>query len=142
MYRILDLPQVPKELILPIEQVLELENIFGGKSKNYTIHEVQDDLRVWLQKIFPNNIKFRYQTLVDGVPIHRDRGRDTALNYIIDTGGENVQTVWYDKDKVKITHSVILTSGVWHELQVNHYHTVTNIQGRRFAITVSNTAKL
>ena len=113
-----------------------MENIFGGKSKNYTIHEVQDDLRVWLQKLFPNHTKFRYQTLVDEIPMHKDRGRDIALNYIIDTGGENVQTVWSEGDHV------VLPQGVWHELQVNHYHTVTNIQGRRFAITVSNTAKL
>ena len=28
-YKFLDLPEVPEDLILPVEEVLQLENIFG-----------------------------------------------------------------------------------------------------------------
>lgn len=127
---------VPEELILPVEQVLELPNFFTGETPNYTIHEVQDDLREWLQKEFPDRTKFRYQTLTKTVPVHKDIGRTECINYIIDNGGQNVQTIWYEEDYVTPTHNVILPERTWHLLQVDYYHTVTNIQGRRFAITV------
>ena len=69
-YTKLDLPKVPDNLILPMYEVLKLENIFGGKSKNYTIHECQPELKEYLQKLFPEYTKFRYQTLTKDIPIH------------------------------------------------------------------------
>jgi|TARA_R100000030_G_scaffold77306_1_gene60184 hypothetical protein len=135
-YKFLDLPEVPEDLILPVEEVLQLENIFGGETKNYTIHECQDELREYLKELFPECEKFRYQTLIKGVPVHKDRGRTTAINYIIETGGNNVQTIWYEEDYTTPTHNVILPKKKWHELQVDLYHTVANIEERRFAITV------
>ena len=135
-YKFLDLPEVPEDLILPVEEVLQLENIFGGETKNYTIHECQDELREYLKELFPECEKFRYQTLIKGVPVHKDRGRTTAINYIIETGGDNVQTIWYEEDYTTPTHHVVLPKKKWHELQVDLYHTVENIEERRFAITV------
>jgi hypothetical protein len=136
-YKFLNIPSVPDHLILPVEEVLELENIFGGRSPNYTIHECQDELREYLQALFPECTKFRYQTLVHGVPVHKDRGRTTAINFILDTGGPNVQTIWYESDQTTPAGSVVLPAKQWHELQVDTHHTVMNIEGRRFAITVA-----
>ena len=136
-YKFLNLPVVPEHLILPVEQVLELENIFGGRSPNYTIHECQAELVEYLQEQFPEYTKFRYQTLVHGVPVHKDRGRTTALNYIIDPGGANVHTIWYDEDQVIPTCDAVLVKNQWHILQVDSYHTVMNIEERRFAITIA-----
>ena len=136
-WRLLDLPTVPEHLILPVEQVLELENIFGGHTNNYTIHEVQPELREWLQRVFPDKTKFRYQTLIDDIPVHKDRGRDIAINYIINTGGDNVRTVWYEEDYTTPTHDAIMPAHTWHELQVDTYHSVLGLQERRFAITVA-----
>ena len=56
-YTKLDLPKIPKELILPIKEVLQLENIFGGRSKNYTIHECQPELSEYLKEVFPVILK-------------------------------------------------------------------------------------
>ena len=136
-YKYLELPVVPVSLILPVEEVLELENIFGGETKNYTIHECQDELREYLKELFPERQTFRYQTLVHGIPVHKDRGRTTAINYIIETGGNNVQTIWYEEDYVTPTYNVVLPKKIWHEIQVDQYHTVMNIEERRFAITIA-----
>lgn len=136
-YKYLNLPSVPTHLILPIEEVLKLENIFGGETTNYTIHDVQQELKDFLQAIFPDKTKFRYQTLIDEIPVHIDRGRTTAINYIIKSGGENVKTVWYKDDYTTPTSDIILKPNQWHELQVDIYHNVTNLTERRFAITVA-----
>ena len=135
-YKYLNLPSVPTHLILPVEDVLKLENIFGGETNNYTIHEVQVELKDFLQAIFPDKTKFRYQTLIDEIPVHIDRGRTTAINYIINSGGDNVKTVWYEDDYTTPTYDVILETQKWCELQVDIYHNVTNLTERRFAITV------
>lgn len=136
-FNYLDLPTVPEHLILPVEEVLELENIFGGETKNYTIHECQDELRDYLKNLFPHRDTFRYQTLIHSIPVHKDRGRTTAINYLINTGGADVQTIWYEEDYTTPTYRVVLSNRRWHEIQVDRYHTVTNIQQRRFAITIA-----
>jgi hypothetical protein len=137
-YTILDdLPIVPEHLILSLSEVVKLTNWFRGKSKNYTIHECQDNLREYLQNEFPKYEHFRYQTLVDGVPIHKDRNRTRALNYIIDAGGSDVHTIWYDEDKITPICDIVLPTNKWHILEVDSYHTITNIKERRFAITIA-----
>ena len=63
-YKFLDLPEVPEDLILPVEEVLQLENIFGGETKNYTIHECQDELREYLKELFPERENFVIKLLL------------------------------------------------------------------------------
>lgn len=136
MYSYLDLPQVPTELILPLEEILKLENIFGGATDKYTIHECQDDLRDFLQPLFPSHTKFRYQTLREGVPVHIDRGRTEAINYLIETGGDNVSTVWYEYDWATPFLEKVFEKNRWHALKVDIYHGVSSIKTCRYAITI------
>ena len=148
-YRLLtDLPSIPENLILPVEEVLELENhaTWDGVTKNYTLHKCQDELIEYLKELFPERNDFWYQTIVQELPIHKNKNfselyirelPSTRLNYLIDAGGENVQTIWYTDISKEITHNVVLPIQVWHELQVYIYHSVNNIEEgrRRFAIT-------
>jgi hypothetical protein len=136
-YKFLDVPEIPEELILPLDEVLQLENIFGGATNNYTIHECQPELRDWLKSHFPDCTKFRYQTLIDEIPVHKDRGRDIAINYILDTGGDDVKTVWYEEDWTTATHDMIFPAKKWHEIDVSIYHGVSGLTSRRWAITVA-----
>lgn len=136
-YTKLDLPKIPKELILPIKEVLQLENIFGGRSKNYTIHECQPELSKYLKELFPECTKFRYQTLTKDVPIHTDRGRDFAINYIIETGGPDAETCWYEDYMQQPIDTVVLPKEEWYKLTVDIHHTVRNITDWRFAVTVN-----
>ena len=136
MYRLLDMPRVPDNLILPIGKILEIENFFGGYTDRYTIHDCQPDLQQFLKKLFPEYKKFCYQTLQDNVPIHIDTGRTTAINYIVKSGGDRVSTAWYTDefgDKIK---EVVIKPKKWHELEVDKWHGVHGITDRRVAITV------
>ena len=136
-YEYLDLPSPPPELLLDLNSVRQLENIFGGATKNYTIHECPDNLADWLQSIFPSYTKFRYQTLTKDIPCHVDRGRDTAINFLLDTGGNNVSTAWYTDEFGDKIDEVVLELGRWHKLRVDQWHTVHGITGDRLAITVA-----
>lgn len=136
-YEYLDMPAPPMDLIdTNIDDVLALENIFLGQSDRYTMHDCPDRLKNWLKPVFPDHEYFMYQTIRDGLPIHIDTGRPGAINFIIDTGGDNVETVWYADDQKTIIAAVALEPFRWHSLTVDIYHTVRNVTGIRFAITV------
>ena len=142
-FRFLDIPKIPEHLILPIDQVLKLENVFEGRglykhSDNYTIHNVQEELKEYLQPLFPNYSNFRYQTLRGEIPVHKDWSRNIAINYVIDPGGDNAYTVWYEEDYTTPIQDVKFPIQQWHEIRVDLYHNVTGITGQRFAITVAN----
>lgn len=137
MYTIFDLPKIPKHLILSIEEVLKLDNKFTGLSNNYSTHNVQNELKEYLQLMFPEHQFFRYQLLKGNIPIHVDVSRDIAINYIIDTGGSNVSTVWYDDTRTTAIESVVFQPNIWHSIRTDIPHNVNNITEQRFAITIT-----
>jgi hypothetical protein len=138
MYQYLDLPQVPDDLLLSLDKVLQLENIFEYKDKTdvYTIHPCQTALTEYLKTVFPKHTKFRYHTLTDELPIHVDIGRSQAINYIIDAGGSDVKTTWYKDDKTTKILEKVFKPNCWHSIKTDIHHGVSNIKTRRYAITV------
>lgn len=149
LYKLLtDIQRIPENLILSVEEVLELENhaVWNGVTKNYTLHKCQDELREYLKELFPERNDFWYQTIVHGLPIHKNKNfsefynrelPSTRTNYLIDAGGDNVQTIWYKEVSGEIIDNVVFPIQIWHELEVFVHHSVDNIEEshRRFSIT-------
>ena len=84
-------------------------------------------------------------------PPHCDRLRQTAINYIINTGGNNVLTCFYhnsrrhhgldqaENDQAKnlnLDFKLRLTEEVWHSYNVQKYHSVENIQTKRIVLSL------
>lgn len=63
-----------------------------------------------------------------------DRRRVFSLNYIIDAGGDNVVTNWYDGNTDIILHSEVLKPRIWHMFNAQPWHDVKNITGTRFSM--------
>lgn len=68
--------------------------------------------------------KYKYKNAQGVVPMHKDFGRHYAINYMVDTGGENVYTVWWDdnfkeikRDKVELSRWCILSTKVLHGVE-------------------------
>jgi hypothetical protein len=102
-----------------------------------------------------------FQIQGDGTHIvHSDLGRVAGLNYIIDTGGENVVTSWYqeknkplkrvkkigrqqaddgfvDYQNLETLESVILQKNKWYLIDTGVLHDVDNIQTMRKSITIN-----
>lgn len=136
-YEYLEIPAPPLELV-EIDPIVvrSYRNIFIGVDKSYTMHECPSDLRVWLKGFFPDYDNFMYQTIRDGLPIHIDTGRPIAINLLLNTGGDHVETVWYEDDRSTVMEFIELEPFRWHKLKVDTYHTVRNITGIRLAITI------
>lgn len=72
---------------------------------------------------------------------HRDIGRHWAINYIFDTGGDNVTTRWYDDDK-NLTGEVTIQPYRWCLLKVDGLHAVRNIKLGRLRTFISIDVKI
>jgi len=77
-----------------------------------------------------------YQLIKNGIPIHIDVDREIIYNYLLKTGGDKVETVWYDDDKITETYRIQIPQHTWHSLDVSTNHTVLGITDTRIAITV------
>lgn len=69
------------------------------------------------------------------LPVHKDTNRHVAYNYIIDPGGDEVYTCFYDDDQ-NLIEKVNIETGRWHKLDVQTFHNVEGMTRPRIALTV------
>ena len=70
---------------------------------------------------------------------HKDRGSLTKLNYVFETGGENVKTKFWSDDSPTATllGEYCIAPNKWHIFKADAFHSVENIAigKQRMAIT-------
>lgn len=84
-------------------------------------------------------------------PPHIDKSRSTAINFYIDEGGDNVETVFYQPynslnnypgkvltyDDVQPIARYVLPKHAWYALDVRKFHSVENIKTIRIMLALS-----
>ena len=86
-----------------------------------------------VQKYF-DKYSFKVYDLKNGIPKHVDVDRAIVYNYIIQSGGNNVQTVWWKNDKE--FYRIIVPEKRWYKSDVSIEHSIENIENERVIITV------
>jgi hypothetical protein len=137
----IDLPTVPEHLIEPLQDIINKSpKNFSYVSQEYQFFKtryVNDDLKLWLQPLFDFEIHPQYQLVYDGLPIHVDKGnRIYAYNYLLDTGGDNVETAIYDENH-NLLQSKKLELKRWHCVNTFMPHTVHGIDPDKVRIAIS-----
>lgn len=140
--KILDWNTIPKNLLLFTED--KIKSQFDDHSpydwyqqfRQFKINNA--DLAAYLQPNFKFDITDRmfYQIIRSGIATHIDTGRVIIYNYLLDTGGDNVYTVWFEDDQVTEQYKIKLPAFTWHSLDVSIPHTVTGIETTRIAISI------
>lgn len=117
-----------------------LEVFFRSQHGGYTSyrppHYVIDNVSL----LFKNEM----QSIIEGIfiqainstfnnYIHRDP-RSYAINYLLNLGGDNVETCFYKNNKEE---KYILPLYTWHLFKADEPHCVKNVTGTRKAITIS-----
>jgi hypothetical protein len=154
LFSYLNLPQLPEELELLclknielIDNDLRLNELNKLEGIGHSITYIPQTVQNWLLKniLLPNfnpvPTEMTTKTMLHvshyikhtegtGVhPTHIDYGRTYAINYIINTGGNNVKTFWTDDGKNNIVEELTIEPRRWHILKVNpDWHGVTGIQ--------------
>ena len=132
-----DLPKIPESLIDPLDKIELMENAFPDKeyAHIYASYVVPTKLVEYLQPHFSYPIMVRYQVIKRDLEVHIDIGPDDyKLNYLLDMGGNNVITKWWDSDEV--IHQQCLETATWHSLNVKVPHSVENLTSTRVSIVV------
>jgi len=137
----LDLPHVPDNLVISIDQLASRRDFFPGNlSLHYKQYELlNEELTDVISKIFPFRIKATYQLITEGFHIHRDKGRTEAFNYLINTGNATTRIYAEDRKTVLVEKNIELFR--WHYLNVSKFHEVKNISNKRVSISVTPLVK-
>jgi len=135
----LSIPSVPENLLEPVETIINKPpKPHSNISSDYYFFQtrlVSDQLLQWVRETFKANCYAQYQIVRKGIPIHRDVGRNVAFNYLLDTGGHNVQTCIYN-GAGELVFSECVPVKTWHRLKTDVLHNVCNIQTDRVALSV------
>ena len=135
------LPDVPQELINSLEEIESFENVFPYPESRHTYasYKVPRILQNYLQEFFDYPVIVRYQIIRKNLPIHVDVGiKGIKYNYILDTGGENVLTKFWDSvdNPGKKLFEVKIKQRFWHYLNIETPHSVVGVEQPRISITV------
>lgn len=128
-------PAVPDSLIPSVESFSN--STFSGTTTDYQWYTGEyNDLTQWLADNLPFEHTVAFHTLVDGVPVHKDIARTKCYNYIIHAGGDAVSTDFYNDDR-ELIESYVIPERTWHSMPVDVFHGVSNIETKRYAITLT-----
>lgn len=134
------LPIVPEEIITEIILSTKKPNLWGGhRADVYQLFECTRKIYDFIHTHLDNNYRANIQVIKNTLPIHVDIGRSSVFNYIIDTGGEDIYTIFYRKDNENYT--VIESHNIepfkWHKLNVTTPHSVSTISPANKRISLS-----
>lgn len=95
-------------------------------------------VREFVAPLFPNHYKMLVQVIYGDLPIHCDNSRIAAYNFIIETGGEQVYTNFFDNPPIyNLTENVIIEKHKWHVINTKTQHNVTGIDKNKIRISVT-----
>ena len=140
----LDLPKLPEELIVDVYQTIRntpakerhsnKDGTDAEKNAAWNSIKASEDLKRFTKTLFDFNHDVHIFVLSDDLPMHKDNTRDTAYNYVLETGG--AVTNFHDNDG-NIIESYPINTFQWHKLDVSNYHSVSIPNGPRVVISVS-----
>ena len=142
--RYLNIPTVPNNMILQTAKEIEaLKSPWAYKPDHpdrFLLRKnANKDLEEFLRPYFDFDItdKVYYQIVRSKSPKHIDFNRTSCYNYIINTGGHEVFTCWFNlKNEELLEHKEIIPAQVWHKINVAVPHDVQGMTQERFALTV------
>jgi hypothetical protein len=147
LYKELDFPKI-SDLYTSYNEDF-LKNNFQDISpypeySEYRLYRINDNsIEKFLQPYFSFDLTnmIRCQVIKKNIIIHKDVNREIVYNYILDCGGNDVLTVWYDEDKTTELLNVKIPKNTWHVMDVTKFHTVKNITETRIALTIFQSTK-
>lgn len=92
-------------------------------------------LNEWCKQNISRDLYYGIQLMTADVPRHIDIGTKVKINYLIDCGGHQVITNFYDHDKITLLDSYQIDQGRWHIFKADTCHEIINIQSTRISVT-------
>ena len=139
MIRYLNLPKIPVEILYNLnynfDQYSFKANYLNGAYK--WSDDFTQQIDTWCKQNICDTMHWGFQFMNNDIIAHKDVGTEVKLTYLIDAGGANVRTNFFEDDKTTITHSFVIPTHQWHILYASRYHSVEGIESghTRFSLT-------
>lgn len=140
-----EIPALPKDLQDDILSITQGEGSLIFESyDNFLLYPLNQRLKDWAWEHFPKANAQKIQKLKNSVIAHIDMDRKLAYNFLIDAGGTDVHTKFFDSldNDAKVVEDHVLETGIWHSLTVDVPHSVENITGTRISFSLAELSKL
>jgi hypothetical protein len=138
-FHYVNLPKIPNEILKQINyDFSSYNNKTVAHNGNYRWTDSHNKIiNDWCQRNICKEMYWAFQIISGDLSIHKDKGTKTKFIYLLEAGGDNVITEFYDEDKTSVIQSVVIEPYRWHVLKVDSFHCVKNINpGKiRFSIT-------
>lgn len=135
------LPKIPDNIIQEVYNSIEsgTNQAFDGDNAKYRLDfyawiAANNAVQEWCTSNISPDIYWGIQVIDQDMPIHQDLGTESKFNYIIELGGDNVVTNYYDEEE-NVIESIVCSAYEWYILNVKIKHDVKNVISRRISIT-------
>ena len=134
----LELPTIPKDIVdyltLDLDKYKQAKTT--GNPYQWTDNGNQE-LDAWGKKHICPDMYFAFQIMWGHLPMHYDIGTKTKLTYVLETGGDDVVTTFFDADGTTVLDSYCIEPHRWHIFKADTQHSVQNIQPGQFRLSVT-----
>jgi hypothetical protein len=138
-------PSIPRDLYTEVSRIVqttndELEKFVGESYDPYKLHPLNGELANWIKLNIPIEFGscFHLHVISNDLVIHQDfMSERFKVNYIFQTGGDNVYTNFYNNDHSLIERHCVAPEK-WHYFDGSVPHNASNITPglTRIAITL------
>ena len=136
MIRYLNFPRVPDSIIQSLNYNFDEYDQRNRLGDVYLWSDsFNKEINAWCKENICEDMHWGFQIISGDLPIHKDIGTEIKLIYLVELGGSNVLTNFYEEDKITIANSYNIEARRWHILQAEKYHSVHNVESVRFSIT-------
>jgi len=115
---------------------------FFSKKPGYYSYHVTEQTRELVHSLFPKDFftekcQITAQMMTSGVEgvVHKDVSRVYAINYMLDTGGDDAYLGLYNEDK-ELVDTYKQAPGEWCLLDTQKYHAIKDVVSERIALTI------
>ena len=130
-----NLPSIPEDIIQNLPTKLDVYKKETIENYHWT-DSFNEKLNAWAQENICKDIYYAFQMMTGDIPRHKDIDTKTKFVYIIDTGGSNVVTRFWDNDHM-LLDEYIIEPFRWHILKADTYHSVEGIETDRYRWSVT-----
>jgi hypothetical protein len=129
----ISLPKVPTHLLdIVRQQALDWVESVRGTDKMYRWIPANTIVEKWCKENICEYAQWAVQVLTADVPKHVDENSQVKIQYLLESGGENVTSKSYKNDYV--VHSMVCDTDKWYILKTDEFHGVYGVTGVRIAL--------
>ncbi len=122
----INLPKVPQELIDELPTDIAFYNVINHGNYNWS-DSFTEKINAWGKQFVGNEMYFAFQFMTGNIPVHKDIETQIKFVYLIDQGGTEVYTKFWN-DNLDLLDQYKIETNRWHILKADCNHSVEGLE--------------